>query len=150
VECRERAAIAARAGSVALALAVALLAAPAQQGISIVDTRSPQEYAGVGGKEWQQSTGHIEGARRIDSEEFFADDSEFTIRETAVLQLLMRQRANPGDTVIFYCMVGYRSSTGFFVARLLGYQAMLYDGSYEDWFSAHYPTVTWPTPLIVP
>ena len=41
--------------------------------------------------------------------------------------------AEQGDTVITYCLVGYRASMTYFGARLLGYPVRLYDGSYQEW-----------------
>jgi thiosulfate/3-mercaptopyruvate sulfurtransferase len=34
---------------------------------------------------------------------------------------------------VTYCLVGYRASATYFVARLLGHAVKLYDGSYQDW-----------------
>jgi thiosulfate/3-mercaptopyruvate sulfurtransferase len=55
------------------------------------------------------------------------------LKPRAELEALFRERAAPGDTVITYCWVGYRASATWFVARALGYRAMMYDGSYQDW-----------------
>jgi thiosulfate/3-mercaptopyruvate sulfurtransferase len=42
----------------------------------------------------------------------------------------------PGDRVVAYCHIGQQATVVYFVARYLGYDARLYDGSWEDW-SAH-------------
>jgi len=42
----------------------------------------------------------------------------------------------PGDRVIAYCHIGQQASAVYFAARYLGYDARLYDGSWEEW-SAH-------------
>jgi thiosulfate/3-mercaptopyruvate sulfurtransferase len=39
----------------------------------------------------------------------------------------------PRDTVATYCHIGQQASLLYFVARYLGYEAHLYDGSFEDW-----------------
>ncbi|HCK90564.1 MAG TPA: sulfurtransferase, partial [Gemmatimonadetes bacterium] len=41
--------------------------------------------------------------------------------------------AEEGDTVVAYCMVGWRASFTYFAARLLGYETKFYDGSWRDW-----------------
>lgn len=41
-----------------------------------------------------------------------------------------------------YCMVGMRASVVYFVARYLGYDARLYDGSIVDWGRRGLPTRT--------
>jgi thiosulfate/3-mercaptopyruvate sulfurtransferase len=38
-----------------------------------------------------------------------------------------------GDTVVAYCHVGMQASVLYVAARLLGYEAAVYDGSFEDW-----------------
>ena len=40
-----------------------------------------------------------------------------------------------GVTVVSYCHIGQQASLVCFVARYLGYDAHLYDGSSEDWSS---------------
>jgi thiosulfate/3-mercaptopyruvate sulfurtransferase len=42
----------------------------------------------------------------------------------------------PGDRVVSYCHIGLQATMAYFTARYLGYDARLYDGSWEDW-SAH-------------
>ena len=44
-----------------------------------------------------------------------------------------------GRPVVAYCMVGMRASVVYFVARYLGYDARLYDGSIMDWSQRKLP-----------
>jgi thiosulfate/3-mercaptopyruvate sulfurtransferase len=37
------------------------------------------------------------------------------------------------DSVATYCHIGQQASLLYFVARYLGYDAHLYDGSFQDW-----------------
>ena len=39
----------------------------------------------------------------------------------------------PGDTVVSYCHIGQQATVLFFAASRLGYKALLYDGSWDDW-----------------
>jgi thiosulfate/3-mercaptopyruvate sulfurtransferase len=39
----------------------------------------------------------------------------------------------PGDRVVTYCHIGQQATQLYFVARMLGYDARLFDGSWEDW-----------------
>ena len=41
--------------------------------------------------------------------------------------------ARAGVPVVSYCMVGMRASVTYFVARHLGFDAKMYDGSIVDW-----------------
>jgi thiosulfate/3-mercaptopyruvate sulfurtransferase len=63
---------------------------------------------------------------------------------------MWNERVTPGDTTIAYCYIGYRASGSYFISRLLGYPAKLFDGSYEEWAKLKYPTVTTVTPLRKP
>jgi thiosulfate/3-mercaptopyruvate sulfurtransferase len=38
-----------------------------------------------------------------------------------------------GQTVVTYCHIGQQATVVWFAARLLGYDAKLYDGSFQDW-----------------
>ena len=38
-----------------------------------------------------------------------------------------------GNRVVSYCHIGQQASVIYFVARYLGYDARLFDGSWEDW-----------------
>jgi 3-mercaptopyruvate sulfurtransferase SseA len=38
-----------------------------------------------------------------------------------------------GDEIVAYCHIGQQATAVVFAARLLGYKARLYDGSYQDW-----------------
>ena len=48
---------------------------------------------------------------------------------------------SPGETVVSYCVIGVGASMDYFVARLLGYETLLYDGSWRDWASRDLPLV---------
>jgi thiosulfate/3-mercaptopyruvate sulfurtransferase len=119
-------------------------------GYSFVDTRTDSEYLGTGSRGGLKSTGHVAGARRFEWQDAFADTNDFSPKSVAELASLWRERVTPGDTVIAYCYIGYRASGSYFISRLLGYPAKLYDGSYEEWSRLGYPTVTAVTPLRKP
>ncbi len=46
---------------------------------------------------------------------------------------------DPGDTVVSYCRTGGQASFLYVVARQLGYDVKLYDGSFIDWSRTDYP-----------
>jgi thiosulfate/3-mercaptopyruvate sulfurtransferase len=119
-------------------------------GFSFVDTRTDSEYDGTGSRGGLKSTGHVAGARRFEWQDAFTDTNDFSPKSAGELAALWRERVTPGDTVIVYCYIGYRASGSYFISRLLGYPAKLYDGSYEEWARLGYPTVTVATPLRKP
>jgi thiosulfate/3-mercaptopyruvate sulfurtransferase len=104
----------------------------ANAGLSLLDTRTDVEYLGTGERYGVKSDGHLAGARQLQWEQLFQPDG-VTLRDRAELQRLYGERVRQGDTVVTYCLVGYRASATYFVARLLGYPVKLYDGSYQDW-----------------
>jgi thiosulfate/3-mercaptopyruvate sulfurtransferase len=110
-------------------------------GIALVDTRTDGEYVGSGDRHGMPSTGHVQGARQLQWQELFREPNDLLFRDRDELARLYSARAHAGDTVVTYCFVGYRASMTYLVARYLGYQAKLYDGSYEDWSRRQLPTV---------
>jgi thiosulfate/3-mercaptopyruvate sulfurtransferase len=87
------------------------------------------------------SSGHVQGAHQLQWEELFREPNDLLFRDHDELARLYATRAQPKDTVVTYCFVGYRASMTYLVARYLGYQAKLYDGSYQDWAKRQLPTI---------
>ena len=119
-------------------------------GVSLVDTRTEGEYLGTTERQGQRSNGHIAGARRLEWQELFQRPDEFALKDRGALARLWTERVAPGDTVVVYCMTGFRASSTFFVSRLLGYPARLYDGSYDEWSKRNLPLEKAATPLRSP
>jgi thiosulfate/3-mercaptopyruvate sulfurtransferase len=109
------------------------------RGLSLIDTRTDGEYLGTGGRHGIPSAGHIAGARQLQWEQLFSDPASGVFLPRDQLAALYAARVAPGDTVVTYCWVGQRASLTYFVARLLGYPARLYDGSYQDWSKRNLP-----------
>ncbi len=51
----------------------------------------------------------------------------------ALRQLFDAADVKQSDHVATYCHIGQQASLLYFAARYLGYDAHLYDGSFEDW-----------------
>jgi thiosulfate/3-mercaptopyruvate sulfurtransferase len=108
-------------------------------GYSFIDTRTTPEYVGNGTRSGLPSTGHLAGARQLEWEQLFSDPAGGLFRPVEELRTLYAGRVAQGDTVVTYCLVGYRASLTYFAARLLGYPVRLYDGSYQDWARRELP-----------
>ena len=54
---------------------------------------------------------------------------------TDLTTFLSSKGITPGKTIITNCYVGYRSSQGYLMFRLLGYNVSNYDGSTTEWFA---------------
>jgi thiosulfate/3-mercaptopyruvate sulfurtransferase len=104
-------------------------------GYALIDARAPAYYDGiqVGGSHGHpHERGHIPGARNIPFTTLI--NGAMMVRPAAELATAFRQAGvRPGDTVIVYCHIGQQGTAILFAARSLGYRALLYDGSFEDW-----------------
>lgn len=76
--------------------------------------------------------GHIPGARSVPFTSLLNDSLLLKDRQT-LQQIYTAAGATPGKTVVSYCHIGQQGSLVFLVARYLGYDARLYDGSFEEW-----------------
>jgi thiosulfate/3-mercaptopyruvate sulfurtransferase len=114
----------------------------AASGISLLDIRPDAEYlgtdAGMGG---MHTAGHIAGARQLPWNTLVRENGRFLSPPELEAKLRAAGVAT-GKPVVTYCMVGMRASVAYFVARYLGYDARLYDGSIIDWTQRKLPTTT--------
>lgn len=117
----------------------------ASPGLALLDTRTTGEYVGTGNRSGMPSAGHLAGARQLEWEDLFANRST-RLKPRAELEALYRERVGDSNDVVTYCWVGYRASATWFVARVLGYNARMYDGSYQDWSQRDLPTRAGRTP----
>jgi thiosulfate/3-mercaptopyruvate sulfurtransferase len=100
-------------------------------GVHIVDARTPNYYSGeTPGR--SQRLGHIPGATNVPYQSVF--DEQGKLKPVEALQQQFREAGvKTGDRVVTYCHIGQQATVVYFVARYLGYDARLYDGSFEDW-----------------
>src|SRR5262245_190415 len=106
--------------------------------ISLVDVRPDPEYLGTDGGMGMHAAGHIEGARQLPWDTLVSTDGRFLPRDQLQARLAAAGVVS-GKPVVAYCMVGMRASVVYFVARHLGYDARLYDGSIVDWSQRKLP-----------
>lgn len=109
-------------------------------GIVLVDARPEPEYTGEGQE--TERVGHIPGAGNAPWEEMIQSRELFRLRSVEELAAnFVRAGADPGEKVVPYCVVGLRASLDYYVARLLGYETLFYDGSWRDWANRGLPLV---------
>ena len=98
--------------------------------VAIVDARSKNFYDGSGGGISRQ--GHIKGAKSIPFTTLY--DSTNKILSLAALQKIFDDAGiKKGTKVVSYCHVGQQATSVYSAALQLGYDAAVYDGSFEDW-----------------
>jgi thiosulfate/3-mercaptopyruvate sulfurtransferase len=77
--------------------------------------------------------GHIAGAGSVPFGDLVDSTSLRLKDKTELTRMFQAAGVRPGNTVVGYCHVGQQASLVYFVARYLGYDARLYDGSFEEW-----------------
>jgi thiosulfate/3-mercaptopyruvate sulfurtransferase len=105
-----------------------------QPGYVLIDARAAMYYDGLeeSGADGHHRRGHIPGAHSLPFTGITNDD--LTLKKPAELLALFRKAGvKPGDRVIAYCHIGQQATAVLFAARAVGIDAMLYDGSFEDW-----------------
>jgi thiosulfate/3-mercaptopyruvate sulfurtransferase len=108
----------------------------AQPGGSAVlfDARPEAEYSGEKAGKGVARPGHIPGAASVCWMQQLRPGSFPLLRSEEELRDLFESAgARPGRTLVAYCRTGVQASHTYFVARLLGYDARLYDGSFVEW-----------------
>ena len=100
-------------------------------GIAVVDARNTQFYDGtsVGNK---PRGGHIAGAKTIPYDSLVNEDGTFK-SEAELRKIFADAGVGKDVTIVSYCHVGQQASVVYFVAKSLGYNVKLYDGSFEEW-----------------
>jgi thiosulfate/3-mercaptopyruvate sulfurtransferase len=100
-------------------------------GVAIVDARASKFYTGAEAGQMPRA-GHIPSAKSIPFDSVVEENNKF--KSAKVLRgLFSSAGVKAGDSVATYCHIGQQASLLYFVARYLGYEAHLYDGSFQDW-----------------
>jgi thiosulfate/3-mercaptopyruvate sulfurtransferase len=104
-----------------------------RRGVVIVDARDARFYTGDYPADARNPRpGHVPGAFSIPYTSVV--DEQGRVKDAATLrQLFVAAHAEPGDTVVTYCHIGQQASLVWLAARLAGYEARLYDGSFTEW-----------------
>jgi len=100
--------------------------------IRILDARAPQFYTGAEQGRMPRG-GHIPHAKNIPFSSLVEDSNNKFKSAIALRDLFNAADVKPNSSVATYCHIGQQASLLYFVARYLGYDAHVYDGSFEDW-----------------
>jgi thiosulfate/3-mercaptopyruvate sulfurtransferase len=97
--------------------------------LTLLDTRTEDEFHGKGGYPCDPRQGHIPGAARFDHLELFAAPG--IPRATDEITALVGRPA--GAEIVTYCHSGSRSALAALALRAAGYRARNYAGSWHEW-----------------
>jgi Rhodanese-related sulfurtransferase len=100
-------------------------------GIAILDARAAKFYTGEDAGQMPRG-GHIPRAKSIPFSTLLNETNKFKTPD-ALRALFSTAGVKENDSVATYCHIGQQASLLYFVARYLGYEAHVYDGSFQDW-----------------
>jgi thiosulfate/3-mercaptopyruvate sulfurtransferase len=91
--------------------------------------------------------GHLPGAAPFFWEKNLVSAEDPVLKSPEELRKMYAAAgATPGKKIVSYCEVGLQASYAYFIARYLGYDAAMYDGSYMEWSTAKQPSVRGDSP----
>ena len=97
----------------------------------IFDARPPDQYTGEEPGPGITRAGHIPGARNVFWRETVVSPEEPVFRPADELRALYGDLE--GERIVTYCRTGGQGAHAFFTLRYLGFDPVLYDGSYIEW-----------------
>ena len=103
-----------------------------KSGVAILDARAARFYTGADAGQMPRA-GHIPSAKNIPFSSLVQESTNKFQRVEVWRGLFAAAGVKPADSVTTYCHIGQQASLLYFVARYLGYEAHLYDGSFQDW-----------------
>ncbi len=107
--------------------------------VAILDARPPDQFSGETPGEGIDRPGHIPGARNVFWQDLVRSDQDPRLKDEAELRRIFEEAGvGPDDTIVAYCRTGGQGSFLYTVARHLGYDVRLYDGSFVDWSRTDY------------
>ena len=109
-------------------------------GARLLDTRTPEEYAG--NAEVDHRPGRIPGAVNLPHTDMTGADGKLLIEPDVLRGRLAAVGIAPNDPVVAYCRSGVRASLAYLAMRHAGYHVRLYDGSYAEWMDSGRPVET--------
>jgi thiosulfate/3-mercaptopyruvate sulfurtransferase len=102
-------------------------------GVTVLDVRSDDEYAGV--TSMSDAAGHIPGAAHVEWLRVLAGGgSGLFLPVQAIKELYESSGVAPDREIVTYCQVGARAAHTYLALRLAGYERVrVYDGSWAEW-----------------
>ena len=100
----------------------------------LIDARPVEEYTGAKPGDGVPRGGHIPGAVNVFWMQNVQSRENPVLRSVAELRKLYEDAgALPGRTLVTYCRTGGQASHSYFTLKYLGYDVVMYDGSFFEW-----------------
>ncbi len=100
--------------------------------VTILDARPRGRYV----------SGHLPGAVDLFWEQNLVGRENQVLKSPDELRKMYASLGlTPDKKIVSYCEVGEQASYAYFVARYLGYDAAMYDGSWDEWSKQKQPSV---------
>jgi len=107
-------------------------AKPGEEPEQLIDARPARRY----------SAGHLGGASNVYWQDTLVSEENPVFLSPEKLHAIYSSRGIvPEKKIVTYCEVGLQASHGYFLAKYLGYDAAMYDGSFHEWSSKDLPLV---------
>jgi thiosulfate/3-mercaptopyruvate sulfurtransferase len=92
---------------------------------ALVDSRPPKRY----------TDGHIAGAVHVYWQETLVDarNNPVFLPPDKLRELFAARGIASGQKLVTYCEIGLQASHDYFIAKYLGYDAAMFDGSMHQW-----------------
>jgi thiosulfate/3-mercaptopyruvate sulfurtransferase len=98
----------------------------------IIDARPSKRYR----------NGHLRGAESLYWENALVSEKEPLLKSPEQIRQLFTAAGVTGNKkAVTYCEVGLQASYVYLLARYLGFDAAMYDGSYSEWSDAKQPVI---------
>jgi thiosulfate/3-mercaptopyruvate sulfurtransferase len=108
-----------------------------EDGVVIVDARPSKRYR----------NGHLRGSVSLYWENALVSEKEPLLKSPEEIRQLFAAAGVAGKKkAVSYCEVGYQATYVYMLARYLGFDAAMYDGSYNEWSEAKQPVVRGDSP----
>jgi thiosulfate/3-mercaptopyruvate sulfurtransferase len=105
--------------------------------VALIDARPAEEYTGAKAGDGVPRGGRIPGAANLFWVRHLVSRENPVMRPAAELRRLYEAAgALPGRKVVTYCRTGGQASHSYFTAKYLGYDVVMYDGSFFEWSNA--------------
>jgi thiosulfate/3-mercaptopyruvate sulfurtransferase len=111
----------------------------ADASVAIVDARPEDQYIG----NRTQRSGHIPGAANVYWLNHLVSRENPAMKPLSELSKLYEAAGlKAGQKVVTYCNTGMQASHSYFTLKYLGYDVMMYDGSFSEWSKLESAPVT--------